>query len=232
MNSDSRSHSSGKTSVGHLARDDVADEVLDEADRLLAQVLTLEDLPALAVDGLALAVHDLVVLQHVLAPLVVELFDLLLRVLDGLRDHLRLDRLVVGPLQALHDRGDAVAREHAHQIVLEREVEPGQAGVALAARIDRAAGCRCAATRAARCRARTARRARPPRRARRRSAPSTSRRSARTPPRRRRAPRRPCRTAGSGRCPSRARPSPGARGTPGCRRAGCRRRGRPCWSPR
>ena len=130
----SRSQSSGKTSAGQYASTVALDDLLDEPDRLVLQVASLEDLAPLAVDRLALGVHDVVVLQDVLAPLVVQLLDLLLRVLDGAADHLRLDRLVVGPLQPLHDRRDPVAREHPHQVVLEREVEERLAGVALAAR--------------------------------------------------------------------------------------------------
>ena len=76
-----------------------------------------------------------------------------------------LDRHVLGQAQEVHHRRDPLAVEPDHQVVAEREVEPGLARVALAAGRGRAAGCRCGATRAARCRARTARRARRPRRA-------------------------------------------------------------------
>ena len=88
---------------------------------------------ALGVDHLALAVHHLVVLEDVLAALVVHLLDLLLGVLDRLRDHPGLDRLALGPLQALHDRADPIRREHPHQVVLERQVEQRLARVALSA---------------------------------------------------------------------------------------------------
>ncbi len=110
----------------------VDDHALDEVERLLAEALPLEDLAALAVDHRALAVHDLVVFEDVLAALVVELLDLLLRVLDGARDHLGLDRLALRPLQPFHDRAHLVGGEHPHQVVFEREVEQRRARVPLA----------------------------------------------------------------------------------------------------
>ena len=51
-----------------------------------------------------------------------------------LREDLRLHRLVVRDLEALHDVVDPVAGEQAHEVVLAREVEARLAGVALAAR--------------------------------------------------------------------------------------------------
>ena len=51
-----------------------------------------------------------------------------------LRDPRVHDGLVVGHAHALHERLDPVAREDAHQIVFERQVEPARARIALAAR--------------------------------------------------------------------------------------------------
>ena len=62
---------------------------------LLVQVRALEDAAALVVDDLALLVHHLVVLEDVLADLEVLRLDRRLRRLDGVGDHLRLDRHVV-----------------------------------------------------------------------------------------------------------------------------------------
>ena len=80
-----------------------------------------------------MAVHHVVVLEDVLAHDEVLLLDLLLRALDLPREDLRLHRLVVRDLEALHDPLDPVAGEQAHEIVLAREVEARLAGVALAA---------------------------------------------------------------------------------------------------
>ena len=113
------------------------------------------------VDDLALLVHHLVVLEDVLADLGVAGLDGVLRLLHRLRDHLRLERHVVGERLAHHPRHGA-GGEQAHELVLERQVEAALAGIALAAATGRAAGCRCGVTRGARCRARRGRRARAP----------------------------------------------------------------------
>ena len=88
---------------------------------------------AALVDHLALLVHHLVVLEDVLADLGVAGLDGVLGPLDGLGDHLRLDRHVVGQGLAHHPAHGA-GGEQAHQLVLERQVEAALAGVALAAR--------------------------------------------------------------------------------------------------
>ena len=109
--------------------DDLADPLLD----LLGEILALEHAAPLLVDDHALRVHDVVVLEDVLAHDEVLLLDLLLRALDLVREDLRLHRLVVRELEARHDVLDPVAREQAHEIVLAGEVEARLAGVALAA---------------------------------------------------------------------------------------------------
>ena len=91
-----------------------------------------EDLIATLVDHLALLVHHLVVLEDVLADLAVALLDRRLRTLDRLRDHLGLDRLVVGEGAAHHPR-QCTGREQTHQLVVEAEVEAALAGVTLTA---------------------------------------------------------------------------------------------------
>ena len=100
--------------------------------RLLAQVGAVEDLVAAPVDDLALLVHHLVVLEDVLADLGVALLDGVLRPLDGLGDHPRLDRHVVGHRLGHHPVHRA-GGEEAHELVFEREVEAALAGIALAA---------------------------------------------------------------------------------------------------
>ena len=91
----------------------------------------LEDPAALVVDDVALAVHHVVVLEDVLAGLEVLRLDLALRVGDRAGDALVLDRHVVGDLQHLEHPVDPVGLEQPHQLVLERQVEPGLARVAL-----------------------------------------------------------------------------------------------------
>ncbi len=111
----------------HVLGDHVGDHVLD----LLAQVLALEHPEALGVDHLALPVHDLVVLEDVLADLEVLLLDLGLGAPDGPGDHLVLDRHVVGHAQAVHHRLDHARVEPPHEFVAQRQVEPRLARVAL-----------------------------------------------------------------------------------------------------
>ena len=102
-----------------------------------AHVAALEHLVAVLVDDLALLVHDVVVLEDALADEVVLLLDLALGVLDLLREHLRLDRLLLAVLglraEAVEDLVDPVAGEQAHEVVLGGEEEARLAGVALAA---------------------------------------------------------------------------------------------------
>ena len=66
----------------------------------VVQVIALEDVAAVAVDRLALAVEHVVVLEHVLADLGVARLDLRLRAADGAADDLRLDGEVVGDVAA------------------------------------------------------------------------------------------------------------------------------------
>ena len=103
--------------------------VAEDLGRVDAEQELLTDL----VDRLALLVHDVVVLEQVLADVEVAAFDLALRVLDALRHPRVLDGLVVRHAHLLHQRLDAVAGEDAHQVVLEREVEGARARVALTA---------------------------------------------------------------------------------------------------
>ena len=95
--------------------------------------LAFEDLAAQRVDALTLLVHHVVVLEEVLADGEVLRLDLLLRALDGARHHAVLDRHAFFHAEPLHQAGDAVGPEDAHQVVFEREVEARRARVALAA---------------------------------------------------------------------------------------------------
>ncbi len=117
--------------LGSRTVDVGGDHVGEHVLHLTLEVLAAQDPAALLVDDGALLVHHLVVLEDVLADLEVLLLDLRLRALDGLGDHLRLDRHVVGQVQPRHDRLERRTVEAAHQLVAEREVEPRLARVAL-----------------------------------------------------------------------------------------------------
>src|SRR5262245_46878616 len=75
--------------------------LLDPALHLFREVVALEHAAALLVDDHALRVHDVVVLEDVLARDEVLLLDLLLRVLDLLREDPGLHRLVVRDLEEI-----------------------------------------------------------------------------------------------------------------------------------
>ncbi len=104
--------------VADLGGDDAADLLA----RDIAHVAALENLAPVLVDDAALLVHDVVVLEDALPAQVVLLLDLLLRVLDLLAEHLRLERvllaLVVGRAEAVEDPVDPVAGEEPDQVVL------------------------------------------------------------------------------------------------------------------
>ena len=112
--------------------DQRVDRVGEVLHRRRLEVLPVEDLIAAPVDHLALLVHHLVVLEDVLADLGVLRLDGGLGTLDRLGDHLRLDRLVL--VEASHRPVQRTGGEQAHQLVVEAQVEPALAGVALAAR--------------------------------------------------------------------------------------------------
>ncbi len=110
-------------------------QILAAVDRFLVRDvdLPLEQLPPQRVDAFALLVHDVVVLEEVLADGEVLRLDLLLRALDRLGHHLVLDGDALFHAEALHQPGDAIRPEDPHQVVFERQVEPGRSGIALAA---------------------------------------------------------------------------------------------------
>ena len=85
------------------------------------------------VDHLALLVHHVVVLQQPLAGLEVLHLDALLRLLDRARDQRVRDDLALLGAHPVHQLGDAVRPEQAHQVVFERQEELRRARIALAA---------------------------------------------------------------------------------------------------
>ena len=93
----------------------------------------MKDLVAFRVDRLALAVDHVVELDDALADVEVEALDARLRALDRARHELRLDGHVLVQPQALHEPGHPFVGEALHEVVIEREVEPRRARVALSA---------------------------------------------------------------------------------------------------
>ena len=116
-----------------VVRHDMTDHLGEQVLGVLFQVLAVDDLQSTRIDNLALLVSHLVVLEQLLARLGVASLDCVLGPLDGLCDHARLDRYLVGQGTA-HDPADGPGSEQPHELIFEREVEPAVARVALAAR--------------------------------------------------------------------------------------------------
>src|SRR5436305_10584376 len=119
--------------LGAVEVEQAFDDVLDDAHHVLAPLAPFEDVAATLVDRLALLVHHVVVFEEVLADLEVPPLDLGLGALDRLAHHAVLDRFALFHAEAAHDPLDAVGAEDPHEVVLEREIEAGGAGVPLAA---------------------------------------------------------------------------------------------------
>jgi len=81
--------------LAEVARNHVLEVLVEERPDGLGQVLVAEDLVALGVDRLALAVDDVVELDDALADVEVEALDARLGALDRLADEARLDVVVV-----------------------------------------------------------------------------------------------------------------------------------------
>ena len=118
--------------VRAVALDQVVDRVAGDSRDVLAPFAAEQDVAAQLVDRLALLVHHVVVLEQVLADLEVPALHLRLGALDRPVHHRRLDRHALLHAQALHQGLDTVRSENPHQVVLERKVEAGGAGIALA----------------------------------------------------------------------------------------------------
>ena len=118
------------THVGlHLGRNHGGEHGLNG----LLQVLPVQHLAALLVDDLTLGVHHVVVLQHGLAGLEVAGLHLLLGVLNGVGEDLRVNGGVLVHAQLLHHAHDPLGAEQAHDVVLQGQVEAALARVALTA---------------------------------------------------------------------------------------------------
>ena len=119
--------------LGHVLGDEVLDHLVAHVAHRLGDVLGLHQLAPLLVDDLALVVHHVVELEQLLADLEVVGLDLLLRLLQRLVDPGMDDRLAFLEAEALQHPVHALGAEAAHQIVLEAQEELRAAGIALAA---------------------------------------------------------------------------------------------------
>ena len=90
-----------------------------------ADILTVQHFAALAIDDLALLVHHVVVLQHVLTDLKVAALQLFLGALQRAGDHPVLNGGILVQLEGIHQAGNAVTAEQAHQVIFQAQVEAG-----------------------------------------------------------------------------------------------------------
>ena len=112
----------------------VVQHVAQELVEHRVQIALDHEFAAQGVDDLALLVHDVVVIQQGFADLEVVGFHPLLGPFHGAGDHGVFNGFAVAQAQLFHEALDPVRAEQAHQVVFQREVEAGGAGVALAAR--------------------------------------------------------------------------------------------------
>ena len=106
-------------------------QALEHVVQIDGQALTREGIIALGVDSLALDVHDIIVLEQTLADAEVVLFDFSLRTLDRLRDHRVLDHLALFVTHLIHELGDAITLEQAHQLVLQTHIKLARTWITL-----------------------------------------------------------------------------------------------------
>ena len=109
------------------------DVVGDIFEHLFVHVRTFKDVEALFVHHLALGVHDVVVLEDVFADAEVPAFDVLLRVLDAVREHLGFQTGIFVDLEEVVEGLHALAAEPHDEFVFEGEEEHGHAHVPLTA---------------------------------------------------------------------------------------------------
>ena len=107
-------------------------DLLHDVHESVADVVGMDDVVAEAVHDLALLVHHVVVLERALALLEVVALDALLGGLDGAVEQRVLELLALLEAHALHDLGDALGTEEAHEVVFERDEEVRRTRVALA----------------------------------------------------------------------------------------------------
>ena len=118
----------------HILRNDPLDHLFDHLLDIFPERLSLEDLFALFVDDLPLAVHDVVIFQQVLADIEILPLDTLLGVLDRLGNQPVLDRLSLFHADPVHDGGDPLGAENPEEIILEGEIEPRRSHIPLPSR--------------------------------------------------------------------------------------------------
>ena len=113
--------------------DDDGANIFQHIGNINSETVAVKGVAALAIDGVALRVHHVVILQQTLTDAEVVLLHLFLRPFDGLGNHAVLDHFAVLQADSVHHIGYFFGAEEAHQFVFEGDVELGAARVALTA---------------------------------------------------------------------------------------------------
>src|SRR5260370_6272910 len=124
-----RDHVTGDALVHYFAH-----LVADHLQDALVHIGAFQHGAAISVDDFALPGDDIVIVDDVFADVEVIAFHLGLGLFDEARDHSALERHVFFHAYHLHDLGDAIGSEAAHQFIVQSQEETGLTGVALAAR--------------------------------------------------------------------------------------------------
>ena len=111
--------------------DGIVHDVINHGEDGIPHGFSVQDLTSFLVDDLPLLVHDLVIIQQILTNTKVVALDLLLGVLNGIGQHLVGQFLVFGDLQGVEHIDHTLGTEQAHQVILQRDIEPGFTGIAL-----------------------------------------------------------------------------------------------------
>ena len=80
---------------------------------------------AFGIDNGTLLVHDVVIFQQALTDTEVVFFHFLLCTFDGFGNHSVFNHLAFLETELVHDTGDAVGREEAHQVIFQGYEEYG-----------------------------------------------------------------------------------------------------------
>ncbi len=117
-----------------ILRDEPFGHLLDHLFDIIPEGLPLENLLPLFVDDLTLAVHDVVILEQMLADIEILSFHTFLGILDRPGDQPVFDRLSLFHADPVHDGGDSLCAENAQEIVFEGKIEPRRPHVSLPSR--------------------------------------------------------------------------------------------------
>ena len=104
---------------------------MNHFDDFVAHIFAVQHAIALAVDGVALHVHDVVVIQHLFTSSKVVGFHLLLCALNGFCQYSRLNGFVLRESTRFHEFLHPLTAEEAHEFIFQRDEELGSTGIAL-----------------------------------------------------------------------------------------------------